>query len=74
MYPTFLVFPNGASIGIRYPEPRCILKLPLDLNDCTPEEREKRLLRRRPRARLIIREEIEETFDRNNYTFLLKKT
>ncbi|KER27389.1 hypothetical protein T265_05564 [Opisthorchis viverrini] len=47
-------------------------KIPLDLDECSPEERQRRLLRRTPRARLALQEEIEDTFDRSAYEFLLK--
>ncbi|TGZ66679.1 hypothetical protein CRM22_005202 [Opisthorchis felineus] len=72
MYPVTVALPNGASIRIRYAEPRYLLQIPLDLDECSPEERQRRLLRRTPRARLALQEEIEDTFDRSAYEFLLK--
>ncbi|GAA48505.1 39S ribosomal protein L55 mitochondrial [Clonorchis sinensis] len=71
-YPVTVALPNGASIRIRYEEPRYLLQVPLDLDECSPEERQRRLLRRTPRARLALQEEIEDTFDRSAYEFLLK--
>ncbi|RTG90595.1 uncharacterized protein DC041_0010837 [Schistosoma bovis] len=49
------------------------LQIPPDLNDCSPEERQKRLLRRAPQSRLTLQEQIEDTFDQEAYSFLLKK-
>ncbi|CAH8640669.1 unnamed protein product [Schistosoma mattheei] len=72
-YPVSLVYPNGGSIRIRFHEPRIILQIPPDLNDCSPEERQKRLLRRAPQSRLTLQEQIEDTFDQEAYSFLLKK-
>ncbi|THD19891.1 39S ribosomal protein L55 mitochondrial [Fasciola hepatica] len=72
MYPVTLALANGASIQIRHHEPRALLQIPLDLEDCSPEEKQKRLLRRSPRSRLTLQEELEDTFDRSDYEFLLK--
>ncbi|XP_018646389.1 hypothetical protein Smp_130490 [Schistosoma mansoni] len=72
-YPVSLIYPNGGSIRIRFHEPRIMLQIPLDLNDCSPEERQKRLLRRAPRSKLTLLEQIEDTFDQEAYNFLLKK-
>lgn len=49
MYPTTLVFKDGSTITIRYPEPRQILKLPIALDEC-PDEKAKLAwqIRRRP--------------------------
>ncbi|KAF5396733.1 39S ribosomal protein L55 mitochondrial [Paragonimus heterotremus] len=73
MYPITLVLANGATLQMRYHEPRHILQLPLNLDECSPEERQKRLLRRAPRSRLVLQEEVEDTFDRSQYEFLLKQ-
>uniref|UniRef100_A0A5K3FAS7 39S ribosomal protein L55, mitochondrial n=1 Tax=Mesocestoides corti TaxID=53468 RepID=A0A5K3FAS7_MESCO len=71
-YPVHLVLANGATIRLRYKEPRCLLQLPLDLNECDEEERARRLQRRKPRARLALQDESEfaDTFDPTAYDFL----
>ncbi|CAH4019598.1 unnamed protein product [Pieris brassicae] len=51
MYPTKVVLPNGASINIRYNEPRKIIKLPLDLSLLSDEEKKIRLDRRKPKKK-----------------------
>lgn len=49
------------------------LQLPLDLTKLSPEERALRLAKRRPKKKIVIEEEIEETFDRNKYSHLWKR-
>ncbi|VDL62081.1 unnamed protein product [Hymenolepis diminuta] len=75
MYPVHLALPNGATIRIRYKEPRRLLQLPFDLDDCDEEERTRRLLRRKPKARLELQEELgfEDSFDETAYDFLWSK-
>ncbi|CAH8601721.1 unnamed protein product [Dicrocoelium dendriticum] len=72
MYPVIVAFADGGSVRIRFHEPRHLLQLPLDLNDCSAEEKQRRLLRRSPRTRLVLHEELEDTFDSSAYDFLLK--
>lgn len=76
MYPVHLALPNGATIRIRYKEPRYVLQLPLDLDECDEEERARRLLRRKPRARLELQEDMgfEDSFDSAAYDFLWSKS
>ncbi|VDM16556.1 unnamed protein product [Hydatigera taeniaeformis] len=76
MYPVYLALSNGATIRIRYKEPRHVLQLPLDLDECDEEERARRLLRRKPRERLELQEDtgFEDSFDPTAYDFLLSKS
>jgi len=71
-YPTQLVFPNGSSINIDYHEPRKILILPINLSELSLEEQKKRLRMRKPKPKIVITEEIEDTFDENRYLNLMK--
>ncbi|XP_022128101.1 39S ribosomal protein L55, mitochondrial [Pieris rapae] len=73
MYPTKVVLPNGASINIRYHEPRKIIKLPLDLSLLSDEERKIRLDRRKPKKKVKIAETIEDNFNAKKYLKYLKK-
>jgi len=66
-YPTTLVFPDGSSIEIQYHEPRKIIVLPLNLAELTEAEQKKRLEMRKPKMKLAIAEEIEDSFDENRY-------
>lgn len=66
-YPTTLVFSDGSSIEIEYHEPRKIIVLPLNMQDLTEEEQKKRLEMRKPKTKLVITEDIEDSFDENRY-------
>ncbi|XP_063229959.1 large ribosomal subunit protein mL55 [Bacillus rossius redtenbacheri] len=72
-YPTVLVLPDGSSIAMRYSEPRKIIRLPLDLSTLTEEERRVRLEKRKPRKKLKIVEDVEDSFDVNKYVKYIKK-
>ncbi|KAF4518231.1 hypothetical protein B566_EDAN006912 [Ephemera danica] len=73
VYPTILVLPDGSSIRIRYHEPRKIIKLPLDLSKLSEEEKRLRLERRKPRQKLQVMEDIEDSFDASQYLNLINK-
>ncbi|XP_032792962.1 39S ribosomal protein L55, mitochondrial [Daphnia magna] len=72
-YPTMLVQPDGSTITIRYKEPRGIIKLPVDLSSLSEAERQRRLMLRKPKKKVKIEEDIEDTFDENSYSHLWKK-
>ncbi|XP_050342730.1 39S ribosomal protein L55, mitochondrial [Nymphalis io] len=73
MYPTKVILPNGASINIRYHEPRQIIKLPLDLSTLSEEERKIKLEKRKPRRKVKITETVEDNFNAKKYLKYLKK-
>ncbi|CAK1553558.1 unnamed protein product [Leptosia nina] len=73
MYPTKVVLSNGASINIRYPEPRKIIKLPLDLTLLSEEEKKIRLDKRKPKKKVKIVETIEDNFNAKKYLKYIKK-
>ncbi|KAB7496551.1 39S ribosomal protein L55, mitochondrial [Armadillidium nasatum] len=73
MYPTHLIFSDGSSILIRYQEPRKIIKLPLDISALTEEERIRRLYNRKPKTKVIIQEDIEDSFDVGNFSYAWSK-
>lgn len=66
-YPTTLVFSDGSSIDIEYHEPRKIICLPLNMAELSPEAQKKRLEMRKPKVKIVITEEIEDSFDENRY-------
>lgn len=66
-YPTILVLSDGSSIEIEYHEPRKIITLPLNVKELTPEQQKKRLELRKPKKKIVIAKEIEDTFDENRY-------
>ncbi|XP_055850184.1 39S ribosomal protein L55, mitochondrial [Episyrphus balteatus] len=73
MYPTVVVLPDGSSINIRYHEPRKIIKLPLDLSTLTEAERKARIDARKPRKKIKIEEEVEDTFNSKKYLKYIKR-
>ncbi|XP_046642302.1 39S ribosomal protein L55, mitochondrial-like [Daphnia pulicaria] len=72
-YPTLLVQPDGSTITVQYNEPRAIIKLPLDFSTLSEAEKQKRLAQRKPKKKVKIEEEIEDTFDQDSYSHLWKK-
>ncbi|KAL1494763.1 hypothetical protein ABEB36_010309 [Hypothenemus hampei] len=72
-HPTMLVQPDGSTYTIRYPEPRKIIKLPLNIWTLSESERKARLDRRKPKRKVVIEDDIEDSFDSANYLKYLKK-
>ncbi|XP_074641077.1 large ribosomal subunit protein mL55-like [Tubulanus polymorphus] len=66
-YPTVLVQPDGSTINIRYYEPRKIIRLPLDLTQVSEEVKQARIDSRKPRKKIIVEEEIEDTYEPDQY-------
>ncbi|XP_059062166.1 large ribosomal subunit protein mL55 [Achroia grisella] len=73
MYPTRVVLPDGASIIVRYHEPRNIIKLPLNLSLLSEEDRRIRLERRKPKKKVKITDDVEDNFNANKYLKFMKK-
>jgi large subunit ribosomal protein L55 len=73
MYPTLLVYPDGSTVTIRYKEPRAIIKLPIDLSKLSEAERAARLEKRKPKKKVVIEEDIDDSFDVNRYSHLWRK-
>ncbi|KAI9576976.1 hypothetical protein GQX74_014343 [Glossina fuscipes] len=72
-YPLVMILPDGSSINVRYPEPRKIVKLPLDLSTLSETERKARLDARKPRKKLKVVDEIEDNFNARKYMKYIKK-
>lgn len=70
-YPTVLVLPDGSSINIEYHEPRQIITLPLNISELSEVEQKRRLLRRKPKTKIVLVEEIQDDFD--EFKYLKKK-
>uniref|UniRef100_T1J5Q4 39S ribosomal protein L55, mitochondrial n=1 Tax=Strigamia maritima TaxID=126957 RepID=T1J5Q4_STRMM len=73
MYPTVLVYPNGATIKIRYHEPRKLIKLPFDLNSISASEQMIRLKKKKPKEKIIVEDDIEDAIDFHKYLKISKK-
>ncbi|KAF7269645.1 hypothetical protein GWI33_017327 [Rhynchophorus ferrugineus] len=72
-FPTTLVQPDGATFIIRYPEPRQIIKLPLNIWTLSEAERKAKIEARKPKKKVVFEEEIEDSFDSTKYLKYLKK-
>uniref|UniRef100_A0A182LXD1 39S ribosomal protein L55, mitochondrial n=1 Tax=Anopheles culicifacies TaxID=139723 RepID=A0A182LXD1_9DIPT len=72
-YPTVMVLPNGATINLSYHEPRRIIKLPLDLSQLSETERKARIEKRKPKQKIRIDDDVEDTFNANKYLKYMKK-
>lgn len=66
-YLTTLVLPDGSTVNVRYPTPRQIIRLPIDLESCTKEQLKKIKFLRRPRETARKVEEVTATFDPKKY-------
>ncbi|CAH1644223.1 unnamed protein product [Spodoptera littoralis] len=73
MYPTKVVLPDGASINIRYHEPRKIIKLPIDLSKLSEDERKLRLEKRKPKRKVKIVDDIQDDYNAKKYLKYIKK-
>ncbi|CAG9860562.1 unnamed protein product [Phyllotreta striolata] len=72
-YPTVLVNPDGSTINVRYQEPRKMIKLPLNIWTLSEAERKARLEDRKPKKKVKIVDDIEDSFDSKKYLKYLKK-
>ncbi|KAK9877314.1 hypothetical protein WA026_017708 [Henosepilachna vigintioctopunctata] len=73
-YPTVLVNPDGSSITIRYPEPRQIIKLPLNIWTLSEAERKAKLERRRPKKKVKYEDDFEDNYDSSKYLKYMTKS
>ncbi|ENN79148.1 39S ribosomal protein L55, mitochondrial [Dendroctonus ponderosae] len=72
-YPTVLVQPDGSTFTIRHSEPRKIIKLPLNIWTLSEAERKARVEKRKPKKKVVIEDDIEDSFDASSYVKYLKK-
>ncbi|CAJ0568904.1 unnamed protein product, partial [Mesorhabditis spiculigera] len=66
-YPVRLIRPDGSTIQVRADEPRETVQLAIDLKTLTDDERRQRLAARKPKAKKIRKEVIDDNFDSNEY-------
>ncbi|XP_006893978.1 PREDICTED: 39S ribosomal protein L55, mitochondrial [Elephantulus edwardii] len=68
LYPVLLVKQDGATIHIRYREPRRMLVMPIDLDTLSPEERKARYRKREAKSKEKKEEpEVKDDFDVEQY-------
>jgi len=66
-YPTLTVLPNGATVTVKYHEPRQIIKLPVKFEECSVEMQKYLRLLRQPKSTQENVKEIKTTFDPRKY-------
>jgi len=68
-----MVLPNGATINVRYPEPRRLIKLPFDITSLSDAEQKLRMAKRQPKTEIRLEEELDVDFDASKYLSVTKK-
>lgn len=66
-YPTVLVLENGATINIKYSEPRMLLRMPVHFDQCSPEIQRLIRQRRMPKGTVKVEKEIDFAYDPMKY-------
>ncbi|XP_072013239.1 large ribosomal subunit protein mL55-like [Amphiura filiformis] len=77
VYPAMIVNQDGSTYWIKYPEPRFIMKLPVDISTLSAEERKLRLKRYAPKKKEVMIEddlEDDDDFDSSKYKRMFQKT
>uniref|UniRef100_A0A7E4ZZ10 39S ribosomal protein L55, mitochondrial n=1 Tax=Panagrellus redivivus TaxID=6233 RepID=A0A7E4ZZ10_PANRE len=72
-YQTLIMRPDGSTIYARTKEPRHFVQLPLNLSSLSEDERRQRLAARKPKAKAIKQEVIDDNFDLESYATMFKK-
>jgi len=67
LYPTTVVLPDGSTITVKYPEPRVLLRLPINLDTATDAQKRQIQLLRRPKQTLKVTEDTGDAFDPMKY-------
>ncbi|CAB4069809.1 MRPL55 [Lepeophtheirus salmonis] len=66
-YPTLLVTPDGSTYNIKYSVPRQIIKLPIDMEKCSEEDRLRVQRLRLKREKVQLTEDFQTSFDPTQY-------
>ena len=67
------MYPDGSTIPARTKEPRHFVQFPVNLSTISEDERRQRLAARKPKAKKIKQEVIDDNFDLNKYASMFKK-
>ncbi|CAI4226845.1 unnamed protein product [Auanema sp. JU1783] len=66
-YPIRIVKSDGSTVELRSSEPRQVVQLAVDLKALSEDERRQRLAARKPKAKKIEEEVIDDNFDEADY-------
>ncbi|KAI4461618.1 39s ribosomal protein l55 mitochondrial [Holotrichia oblita] len=72
-YPTLIINTDGSSFTVRYDEPRQIIKLPINIWTLSEAERKLRLDQRKPKKKVKIEDDLDDSYDSRRYLKYLKK-
>ncbi|XP_056639516.1 39S ribosomal protein L55, mitochondrial [Diorhabda carinulata] len=72
-YPTVLANPDGSTFTIHYEEPRKLIKLPINIWTLSESERKAKLEERKPKKKVKIVDDIEDSYDSKKYLKYIKK-
>ncbi|XP_019630364.1 PREDICTED: 39S ribosomal protein L55, mitochondrial-like [Branchiostoma belcheri] len=72
-YNARVVQPDGSTITVPYKEPIGVIKMPLDIDSLSDQERRLRMAKRMPKQVQRVEEEFEDDFDAKRYSHLFKK-
>ncbi|XP_066301717.1 large ribosomal subunit protein mL55-like [Branchiostoma lanceolatum] len=72
-YNARVVQADGSTITVPYKEPIGVIKMPLDIDNLSDQERRLRMARRMPKQVRQVEEEFEDDFDAKRYSHLFKK-
>ena len=61
------VLPDGSTITVKYLEPRPLIKLPINLEEASEEDKKRVQQLRRPRQKLVVKEDKGAKFDPRKY-------
>ncbi|KAI6206820.1 Dolichol-phosphate mannosyltransferase subunit 1 [Aphelenchoides besseyi] len=66
-YRATLMQPDGSTIDGRFNEPRCLIRMPVDLRTATDDEKRRRLALRKPQSKQIKDDIVDDNFDATDY-------
>lgn len=72
-YETMIMYADGSIAPARTKEPRHFIQFPINLSSLSEDDRRQRLAARKPKAKKIKQETIDDNFDLSQYTSMFNK-
>lgn len=67
LYPVTIVNADGSTVRSKFPTPRILVKLPLDIEKCDEDTQRKIRLMRQPKKKQARKQEVKVAFDPLKY-------